>query len=115
MAGQGNGGLNGLRWSTGNQYQNFIGGGFLTFGPQPGTYPVVVSVVNNRTTNGDIGYVNGVQSATATILPNVPTNASQYIGFDLNAGSYCVGEIQSIVFFSTAISTADRTVVESLI
>ena len=114
MAGSNNGGLNGLRWATGNNYENFQGGGFLNFGPQPGTYPVVVSVVNNRTTNGNIGYVNGVQKAAATQTPNVPV-VNQYIGFDNNAGSYMIGELNSVIFFSSDISSSDRLIVESLI
>ena len=107
-----NGTFNGLRWSTGSNYQNFIGGGFLTFGPQPGTYPVVATVVNNRTT--DIGYINGTQSATGTYNPTVDPAYSQFIGQAPNGG-VMIGELHTVVFFKSAISTADRTVVESLV
>lgn len=107
--------FNGLRWAASNLYQNYRGGGFLSFGPQPGTYPVVATVVNDRT--NDIGYINGVQSATQTgITPNVESVYSQYIGFDANTGTNRLqGELHAVVFFSSAISTADRTIIESLI
>jgi hypothetical protein len=107
-----NGSFNGLRWSTGSNYQNFIGGGFLTFGPQPGTYPVVATVVNNRTT--DIGYINGTQSASGTVNPTIEPIYSQFIGQAPNGGNM-IGELSAVLFFQSAISTADRTVVESLI
>ena len=106
--------FNGLRWATGNYYQNFKGGGFLTFGPQPGTFPVVATVVNNRTT--DIGYINGVQSATTTVIaPVIEAAYSQYIGQDINGGVKMQGELYSVVFFKSALSTADRTVIENLV
>jgi hypothetical protein len=107
--------FNGLRWATGNNYQNYRGGGFLPFGPQPGTYPVVATVVNDRT--NDIGYINGVQSGTQTgITPNVEPVYPQYIGFDANSGTNRFqGELHAVMFFSSAISAADRTIVETLI
>ena len=107
-----NGTFNGLRWSTGSNYQNFIGGGFLTFGPQPGTYPVVATVVNNRTT--DIGYINGTQSSTGVVNPTIDPVYSQFIGQAPNGGNM-IGELNALFFFKSAISTADRTIVESLI
>jgi hypothetical protein len=106
--------FNGLRWATGNYYQNYRGGGFLQFGPQPETYPVVATVVNNRTT--DIGYVNGVQSATGTVLPNIEPFYAQFIGYDANFGSNRLqGELHAVISFRSAISLSDRTIIESLI
>ena len=107
-----NGSFNGLRWSTGSNYQNFIGGGFLTFGPQPGTYPVVATVVNNRT--NVIGYINGTQSASSTQNPTIEPIYSQFIGQAPNGG-VMQGELRAVLFFQSAISTVDRTIVESLI
>lgn len=109
------GSFNGLRWATGNYYQNYRGGGYLQFGPQPGTYPVVATVVNDRTT--DYGYINGTLSNTLTsVLPNVEPIYKQYIGYDANSGSNRYqGELQAVLSFQTALSTADRTVLESLV
>jgi hypothetical protein len=108
--------FNGLRWATGNNYENYRAGGFLSFGPQPGTYPVVATVVNNRLTNGAIGYINDVQSGTpTTITQNVEAIYSQFIGFDANSGNRMQGELYAIVFFSSALSAADRTIVDTAV
>jgi len=109
------GSFNGLRWATGNYYQNYKGGGFLSFGPQPGTYPVVATVVNDRT--NDVGYINGTQSATTTnINQNVESIYSQFIGYDANSGSNRLqGELHAVLLFSSALSATDRTVLETLV
>ena len=109
------GSFNGLRWATGNYYQNYRGGGFLQFGPQPGMYPIVATVVNDRI--NDVGYINGIQSATTTTVnPNVEPIYSQFIGYDANSGSNLMqGEIHAIIFFDSPLSLSDRAIVESLI
>lgn len=106
--------FNGLRWATGNYYQNYRGGGFLQFGPQPGTFPVVATVVNDRI--NDIGYINGVQSATGTVLPNIEPVYAQFIGYDANSASNKFqGELHAVLSFGSALSTTDRNLIESLI
>jgi hypothetical protein len=109
-----NGTFNGLRWATGNYYQNYRGGGFVQFGPQPGTYPVVATVVNDRV--NDTGYVNGVSSPSSSVLPNIDPAFSQFIGYDANSGSNRLqGELHAVISFQSALSTADRVTIESLV
>ena len=109
-----NGTFNGLSWTTGNNYQNYIGTSYLQFGPQPGSYPIVTSVINDRTNL--TGYINTASIATTTgVNPNIDPAYPQYIGYDAYSGNTFTGELHSVVFFKTPLSQNDRFLTETTI
>jgi hypothetical protein len=108
-----NGTFNGLRWTTGGRYENYTGTSLLQFGPQPGSYPIVASIINDR--SNVTGYVNFTSNTTTGVSPNVDPKFTQYIGYDAYSGNTCVGEMHSLVLFKTAISPGDRIRTENTI
>ena len=101
--------------AAGNQYyQNYTGTSYLQFGPQPGSYPIVTSVINDRTNL--TGYINTASIATTTgVTPTVDPAYPQYIGYDAYSGNTFTGELHSVVFFKTPLSSSDRILTETTI
>jgi len=102
--------------ATGIGYQNYTGTSYLQFGVQLGSYPIVTSVINDRTNL--TGYINTASIATTTgVTPNIDPAYPQYIGYDAYAstGNTFTGELHSVVFFKIPLSQNDRILTETTI